>query len=113
MHSLPHHPFVDYPTYYVHPTYTNDKHITKQFFNCIDEQEKLLNERKRETQKLKELKPEQRYPKIRVSHQVFKELKAIQEEKGYKSFGEVVKKLLNRYGEDIRISTPSSLPSCN
>ncbi|EDR30139.1 hypothetical protein EDI_013490 [Entamoeba dispar SAW760] len=113
MYSLPRHPFVDYPTYYVQTTYTNDKNINKQLFNCIDEQEKLLKERKREAKKLKELKPEQRHPKIRVSHQVFKELRAIQEEKGYKSFGEVVRKLLNRYGEDIKISTSSSLPSCS
>ncbi|EKE38492.1 hypothetical protein ENUP19_0054G0126 [Entamoeba nuttalli] len=110
MIDYPHHPFVDYPLINKpNELIQNNEQLllTRELLENIEihpispiKREKEIADNKKPKALDNILKKsEQKYPKIRVSLEVFNQLKQIQKQKNYKSFCEVVSKLLELYEE--------------
>ncbi|EDR28218.1 hypothetical protein EDI_259510 [Entamoeba dispar SAW760] len=110
MMAYPRHPFVDYPLINKPNELVQNNNqllLTREFLENIEIHPISPTKRDKEVTDNKKpkilddefKKSEQRYPKIRVSLEVFNQLKQIQKQKNYKSFCEVVSKLLELYEE--------------
>ncbi|ELP85905.1 hypothetical protein EIN_134590 [Entamoeba invadens IP1] len=104
MQQFPLHPFVEYPVQlYINVEKKNQPFFSKDMFENIMSSpitprvSKKLNEESKPFKS--DSNSEKRYPKIRVSLKVFEKLKRIQSEKKFKSFCEVVSRLLGSYEE--------------
>ena len=113
MQCLPQHPFVRYGTVESQsssPRTKDDFYISEEMINNFQKRAipPLLKETEATKPKHSDMSTEQKYPKIRVSLDVFNQLRCIQKAEKCKSFCDVISKLLMSYDERESFSIKSA-----